>query len=512
MMARLNPGWYMKTGGQGEQQTNEFTELGLKIYRKPDLERFHQYLENRQYDDMPSIPDNAPSGSRMYAPRKSYPLVGNAAKQIASYICDEESLLTLSVQETTQQEALNDFIEDIDFWETLECALPSFFVLGSMFIAFQITNNRKVIISAFPTKYCWPKFDENDDLEEVIVRFIYRTTELSADRKPVFRWFQYKYGKNENVTYNEPLFDKAQTEVPLFKPVDVEKHNMGFVQGEWVKTTKDPLSDDGESLIKDYLPYIDDFIYMDSREAEAIYYNLFAMLALFNTQLSDADFKDKDQQYQREVIQQQMKNVWGGSKALQIPMPPQQADIRFIESAMAASAHAAGYQQEAHKRLQWLIGVTQLDPDRIATHAQSGKALEALFKPMVQFIKKCRRPLKRTILSFLEKIAVASDAIPADLITSAKAEWGQIFQDTGSDKQVKIAYTSMAKESGLISHLSAIKYVAKDFNITNAEAELELIKEDQQNQIEQESAAFKDQEMAKQAAKPQPKTPANKGK
>ena len=61
------------------------------------------------------------------------------------------------------------------FWPTITSAFPGFFMNGSMFIRFFKTENGKVILEPYNTKNVWPEFDEENELDEVTIRYVYDT-------------------------------------------------------------------------------------------------------------------------------------------------------------------------------------------------------------------------------------------------------------------------------------------------------------------------------------------------
>ena len=480
-LVHLNPGFYIKG-------SSTLSELGYRVIRNPDLQIYDSYYENTQYQHKELMPENAsPEHSKNYQPSLIFPLPAIAADTLASHVCEEDSRLQLQLEESDKQEKINNFLEDITFWEAMEFALPSFFINGSMFIRFYKTPAGKLIIESFNTKYCWPEWDENGELESVEIRYIYNTGELDAKKEPIYNWFQYKLGKEKDYIYDNPRFSSSQSRIPEFKKIKTIKHNLGFLMGEWIKTTFSPGDDDGVSLLKNCIPYLDSINYMDSSEGNSIYYHLFPLLAAYNI-----DFDD----FRNWVAESRHVDSLKNKNILAIPKPHTQSLLQFLESSMSASAYAPAYLERNFKFLQQIVGITMLDPDRVAAHAQSGRALELLFKPMIQFIKKRRKPLKRGFCSFIEKMIVANKNLKCNydinisILEESKKEWGQIFQDTIEDISLKVNAAIAAKQGGIISPMTAIKYIAPNFKVTNPTDELNMIEEAREQEIEQEALAF----------------------
>ena len=134
----------------------------------------------------------------------------------------------------------------------------------------------------FHTKSCWPVFDEDNELDEVIIRYVYLTDEFDPKTKDrLYRWAQYKLGKYKDVMYDNPVFDRTADKIPAFKERKILTHNLGFVQGEWFKNGMDFHDDDGHSYLKGSLKYLDDLNYLSSKESSALYYALYPTLVGF---------------------------------------------------------------------------------------------------------------------------------------------------------------------------------------------------------------------------------------
>ena len=186
------------------------------------------------------------------------------------------------------------------------------------------------------------------------------------------------------------------------------EHNLGFVQGEWL-TTSFFLSNgvpDGKSYIESSLPMIDNMNYRLSKEDSAVFYNLFPMLTAYG--LNSDDFADI-QQGSREETKAKGMNVLATGK------PADKAALQFLEGSLTGLQVAETFHQRMFQMLQYSLKTVMIDPDRMAIHAQSGRAMEALYKPVIQYIKKIRPRMKKSICSILDKVEKLSNTYPAQI-------------------------------------------------------------------------------------------------
>ena len=506
-MVALNYGYRYK----GEDMT-----LFRILYRKPILHFYDSYLENCQYDHLEEWSPNLSSqqmDDRKTQPKKVFPLPKIASDLFSSHIVTEESRLNISIEDDDEQENLDDFLEEIMLWPTVGSRLPSYFVNGSMFIRFFITKSKKVVLEGYNTKWCYPVFDDDGELKSLTIRFIYETSEYDKNGQMIWRWSQYKLNKNKDITYDNPVFDKTKNSIPKFKVKHVDQHNMGFVQGVWIKTSVDAESDDGESLLggRGVLDYLDDFNYMAGKESSSIFYHLFPILAMYGVYPSDIKQFLKNMSYLGE-------DTVKGINILSTEKPPSSAAMQFLEAAQHGMGYASALQDKNLQLLQHALSIVLLDPERVAAHAQSGSAMKALFAPVVQYIKKKRPFLKKGICSLLYKIEEACKSMnvkeapkPGTIIDGDK-KWGSIFTDTVTDIQVRATYTSQLKLDKIISKKTATKHIAPDFGIKNVEEELKQIEKETQEETESELLRFQNENQIQNendpnANKPNPKKP-----
>lgn len=490
---------------KGYKYKGETEEVGRYLYRFPELEVLSRYMDNTQYQHLPAWNGNLldqQNDNRYTQPKKVYPLPQIASDTFAGLITSAESRLKITVEEEELQEKIDDFLKKPLFWSCVNSSFSSFYSNGSLFIRFWVSeNNKKIILQPYNTKSCWPEFDENEDLESVVIRYIYDTGEVDSQKVPIWKWGQYKLGKQQDIEYDNPVFNWDKSEIPVFRPETTINHNLGFVQGVWIKNGFNPSGDDGRSLLKDALDYLDDFNYMSSKESNAIFHAMYPTLLGFG--INNEDFEN--------VVGGLLskEKVSGGSSVITTDRDPKTSDLRFLESTNSGPQLADIYQQRSMQLLQHIMKISLPNPEVIVGYAQSAEAMKMLYRPVIEEIKKMRAFLEEGLCDLLIKMETASQdtdfALPPGTIESAKKEWGEMFTATETDRAQRVTSAKEGIEAGIISRETAVKHISQDFGIENIEEELSKIEEDADIQREKDIMSFKAESDIEAKNNPPPK-------
>ena len=121
-----------------------------------------------------------------------------------------------------------------------------------------------------------------------------------------------------------------------------------------------------------------------------------------------------------------------------------------------------------------ILGIVLLDPEKMAVHAQSGRAMEALHKPIVEKINKIRpylEPKIKELAKIIETIATEYNTknvkAKKELVEESKTKWGDLFPDTPADLSLKIGATAQATTGKFLSRKSATHYAGRNFEVEN---------------------------------------------
>ena len=494
----LNPGIRYK---------GDHTRVGRYIFRLPELEVYTRYMENTQYENLPGWSGNLVNqqhDSRENQPKKVFPILRIASDEFCGLLTSEDSRLRIRSDNNDLQESIDNFLNKLMFWPCVSSAFPYFYANGSMFIRFFTTADKsKILLEPYNTKSVWPEFDDNEELESALIRFIFDTGEVDQNDKPIWRWSQYKCGKFKDIEYDNPIFDWGTDNPPVFNITNTVNHNLGFVQGIWIKNGFNPEGDDGKSMIKDALDDLDDFNYLSSKESSAMYHSLYPTLLGFGVDKED---------FGATISGFAGKGVVSGNSLITTERSPQEADLRFLEGSYSGLGLADPYALRMLQRLQHILKVPLQRDEVLVGYAQSAEAMKMLYRPMIEEVKRMRSFLEVGLCDLLMKLEAVSYKhnldfkIPPGTIDKSDKEWGEMFTATEADRSQRVTSTVQATEGRLISRKTATKHLAGDFKIENVEDEIREIESESEKDMEQDILSFGAQSKieADNAPKPAP--------
>ena len=485
---------------KGGSEFGSSEKMQYFLFRRPELHILDDYLHNRQYNHLEKWVENCnESDDRSTQPKVIFPYPRIATGLLDGLLTSENSRLMFSFEDQKKQQIMKKVVDDVKLWPYFSHLIPSLLCNGSAFLKIFSVSGRKIIIKLYNSKSCWPVFDADGELESVVIRYVFDSGKINEKGEKIYLWSQQSLSKNTDVLYDNPEFSPSLTEPPKFTVVQKIDHNLGFVQGVWLTTTifDNPSIPDGESFIEDSLDFMDSLNYRLSKEDSTLFYNLRPLLLGYG--VDDEDVKDKV-----------AENTDTGFKMYTTNRPPDKATLQFLESAMTGLQLSEQYHIRMMQMIQWILRTVLLDPEKLATHSQSAKAMEALHKPVIQYIKKIRPQIKQGVcdaLYLIEKLSNSknvkvSNKLPEGITDESEKEWGTIFEDTPVDISQRVGYSSTAVTSKIISRRTATKHLAPTFGVTDPEEEIEQI----ENETKQE---FEDQrlfdEMTQPPTQPKPK-------
>lgn len=248
-------------------------------FRKVELEVFDSYYEGRQYAGMPTWDQSqAPDASYIPVRQRAPMLQSNFAKvlssRVAAKLAGKSNFPEFTVEDDPDtSEFIRLMIKASNLRSKMIEPIRRMASAGSVLVRFSIVGG-SYKVEHFLSKWCFPKFDNADNLESVRIQYVFEdeTDKDPSTKKPKKKWFRMDLGKISDVMFNTPDFSIGEDE-PVFKVVKTATHGLGFVQAEWMKTTDEKQSIDGASLIGDVLGFIDELNYNLSQSAQAISYN-----------------------------------------------------------------------------------------------------------------------------------------------------------------------------------------------------------------------------------------------
>jgi hypothetical protein len=441
--------------------------------RSDDLDLFDQYYENRQYDTLPEWDKaNATDGTyipvRQRAPRIKYNLPMVLVDKVAGKITGKSVFPKFVVEEDA---------EDTDFFRVVQNAcgfrrnlvdpMKKLMISGSVFVRFQIKDGTP-IMEGYNSKYCYPKFDATGELEQIEIRYVYEDGEdKDAKGNPKKKWYRLVLTKTSDTLFDNP--DYREGSVPQFKVVNTYAHNLGWVQGEWFRTSKEKFSPDGQSILAPILDFFDEFNYSLSQTSQAVGYNQDPQLVVNNI---DEDELDK-------LIRSATK-AWNMGR---------EGKAEFIQSDLAGVTVARETRDDMRQRALEVVRVIMHDPEKIVGNASSGKALEILFAPLLELVDELRTVIEPSLKNLIIKIGMTLLALNAEgfetILTTpdgyepqsldVTVKWPPIFPPTLEDLQKMATTANTLSMANLVSRETLTRWLAPHFDIEDVDEELKKI-------------------------------------
>jgi hypothetical protein len=444
-----------------------------KKYRNQELKKIADYYENSQYDHLSNWDEAECSESYIpimkRKPKIIYTLPEIIVDRLTSKLVGSNVFPSMTIEDDEDTTFLIGLIQDAtSFKSKILQAVKKYVAFGSAFIRFKFVEGQPVI-EHYNSMYCYPEFNDAGELLSIEIKYVYEDWEDLDERgKPIEKWYKLYLGQMFDVIYDNPKFS-ADGNDPIFSEISRNEHELGFVQGEWLKTTDERHGPDGKGIIKPIFDLVDSINYNLSGTDKATTYGLDPQPVFSG--LTEEELED--------LIKSSSKG-WALGR---------DGNANFLEVGGAGVQRAHETLSIFDKKAQDTARVLILDPEKIVGSAQSAKAMEVLHGPMIELIYELRPGLEKSITSLLTKITMAcliynfrgfglTITMPKQYKPKSmqiKVSWGEIFPKTMMDLQQKVQTAAAAANANLISRETAIRFIAKDFNVENIELELEKI-------------------------------------
>lgn len=442
-----------------------------QIYRKKSLHVLDTYYNNKQYDGMPDFDVDCDSMGthipiRKRQPRIKYSYAKNLVQRVASKLLGVANFPSFKVDDSPEdEEFIKAVINNSMIRSEMIEPMRKLLAVGSVFVRFKIDSG-VFKISHYDSKYCYPEFQPNGELERVVVKYIYQD-ENERDEKGNFvkKWFKAEFNTVSEVLYDNPPYVLGTKQEPVFEVVEEFEHELGFVQGEWLTTSSGNHSPDGYSLIEDITDFIDELNYSISQSSKAISYNQ-------DPQLVFSGMNDDEMQ---NVIRSSTKS-WNLGR---------EGSAQFVESNLTGADKALLLRDKMVHHISDLTRIVLLDPEKIVGSAQSAKAMEVLHGPFKDLVEELREPVGKHFIKIVTKLClicfladkmgiVSPIVIPPGYSPQSfniVLKWPELFPLTIEDMQKKTNLAVSAHNGRLISRFTAMRYIQEIFGIQNLEEE-----------------------------------------
>lgn len=448
-----------------------------QVFRDKKLETLDSYYENRQYAGLPPWEQKedafgcaVPRNKRQ--PKIKYAFARNLASRVGAKIVGEKVFPAFNIIDNPDdQEFIRSVVKVSRLRAYLVEPIRRAINTGSVFVRFKIVHG-KYQIKWWHSKYCYPTFQENDELQSVVIKYVYDDpNEKDSNGHPLKRWYKLELGTEKEILFDNPVYDPEADEEPEFQVVSEVEHGMGFVQGEWFTTSENQDEDDGYGLISDILDFIDELNYSVSASSRAVDYNQDPQLILNGV--------DEDE------ITNLLKSVtksWNMGR---------EGKAQYLESKLDGVKVAGELRDKVVQGISDISRAVILNPEKMVAAAQSARAMEVLNEPLLDLVNELRTSFEVHIKNLVLKMALATLIaksmgidIPIDIPegyhpTSLDLElkWPKVFRETLEDQQKTIAIATSAAAANIISRRTATKFVSEVFDIEDVDAETAEIDE-----------------------------------
>jgi hypothetical protein len=442
-----------------------------KKFRRDCLELYDSYYEGRQYAGL--APWDSEGGVyvpvRKRQPRLQFAFAKVLASRVAGKLVGRSAFPKfVNVDDPDWAEFIRWILEASNLKAALAEPMRRLAIASSTFVRFYLAGGN-INVEHFDSKYCYPEFDEGGELARVMVRYVYEDPkELDEMGRPAHKWFQLELSQDVDRLYDNPRY--RQGEEPSFQVVSEAPHELGYVQGEWFRLSKNRHNPDGDSLIQDVTGFIDELNYSLSQSSTAVQYNQDPQLAIKNMTEDEIE----------GMIRSATKG-WNLGKA---------GEAEFLETTLTGVERAETLRDKVRLNLQDVTRIIMMDPEKLVAQAQSGVALEILHGPFVDLIDEIRPMVERPLVNLVTKMALTvvklnqmGAPVPVTIprgwmpqSIALKAEWQPVFPMTVADIQSKANLAIALTNASIASREWALRYLAADLGIDDIENELELIK------------------------------------
>lgn len=461
-------------GAHGAGGSHNDRELDSRKYRDGRLHVFDLYYENKQYDQLSPWDQKCEEyvEVRKRQPRIKLGYARTLASRVAAKLIGAQVWPTFKIEASPDdQELVKAIIKTSQLNARLLEPMKRMLNTGSVFVRFWIEAGAYKV-DYFDAKYCYPTWQDNGELEVMRVQYVYVDhADLDARGRPKQKWWRMDFTMNAEILFDNPEFDPEAKEPPVFQVVEKVDHNLGFVQGEWFKTCDLKDSDDGYGLVADITDFIDELCYSMSQSSQAVGYN----------QDPQVYFQGMTKEETERMIRSALKS-WNLGR---------EGKAGILQTDMAGVIAAGDLRDKVRLSMQDITRIVMIDPEKAVAQAQSAKAMEVLYAPLVELVDEIRPVIEPRLISLVLKMTVATlilaqrgeqvpIALPAGYAPTSleiDLKWKPMFQQTMEDLQKKVGVATAAKNGGLIAPKTAMLFTAEDFGVEDVDAELAAVDE-----------------------------------
>ena len=441
---------------------------------------------------------------RQKRPTAPYHLGRAIPERFTGLLFSEERRPTIDVEgDPDTADLLNALIEQACYWSRMSAARNMGGSMGAVLITVHLQKG-KLSIEVHDPRHVQMLWKDRKNLEPqaALICYRYAKEEITKDEKTgevtaqIVTYLSRRIitDQDDTIYKDVKLEDNATIE---WEVESTATHGLGYFPGVWVQNLPVEDDEDGVPDCHGAWQIFDTIDRMDSQINKALLNNLDPTLVV----------KTNPQ----EVAQQGGSIRKGSENALYVGAS---GNANYMEMTGQACEVAGKYIDRKKQQALDITRCVLVDPQTIAGAAQSARAIEYIYAPMLEKAGDLRTQYgSRAIIPTLktaedlarkyhdvEMTDAEGKAVVAKLDLPPKADgtprklgaggwikmtWGRYFAPTVQDQQVGVANAVAAKSGGIIDATTAVQQGAALFNVQDPKAMQAKIEQERQSQLDE---------------------------
>ncbi len=452
------------------------TDHGLP-QRAERMAKYQRVLDGTLYDDLPYAFQDERNGAGEYIPLRQrrpsvrYGLCRMVVEDSVALLFSAGHFPTVECADPAAVKALSDVVREGQLNALMiDAALAG--SVGSVALWMRVLRGR-LFFTVLRTLYLTPlwRADAPDSLESVTERYRVRGAELVERGYPDIDptgsyWFQRRWTPTDELWF-EPLPVGAESDLVVDETRSV-RHDLGFVPIVWVRNLPGGDEVDGACTFRPAIETSIEIDYQLSQVGRGLKYASDPTLLIKEPASSD-----------REMIK-------GAGNALVVS---ENGDAKLLEIGGTASAAVIDYVRTLREFALESVHGNRANADRLAV-APSGRALELMNQGLIWLADNLRisygegglLKLLNMVLAARQRfeIIVGGSVMPLfDPHIQITLRWPRWYPASADDRLKEAQAIATLANAGQISQETAVKTLGHQMAITDVEAELARIRQEQ---------------------------------
>ncbi len=437
-------------------------------------------LDGSIYDTLPHGFHDERNGAGEYVPLRDrapsvrYGLCRLVVEDSVAFLFGEGRFPAVECEDRPTHEALARVLEDARASEVFtEAALAG--SVGSVAVRFRVLRGR-VFLDAMPTVHLTPEHDPEapDTLLAVREAYQVRGRDLAAagyaikdDHLDAYHWFRREWTATHERWFIPQLEIDAQDGKPMREDAArTVQHGLGFVPVVWIRNLPGGAGVDGACTFRAAIETAIEIDYQLSQGGRALKYAADPLLMIREPAGAEGG---------GEMVR-------SAGNALVVS---EGGDAKLVEINGTASAAVIEYCRHLRELALESVHGNRAKADKLGA-AQSGRAMELLYAPLLNLADKLRTSYGGGLLEIARMVVRASALYPLVLRDGERAgamkrgakltlRWPSYFPPTQIDLQNEATTLGLLRQGGHMSQETAVRRTAASWDINDVDTELAAI-------------------------------------